>query len=271
MNLKPRFRLQVENLDVRYGNLRALALDSLNVSGNTISLIGHNGSGKSTLLKTILQLTNPKCGTIKAEFLKDGNWTPLVPEDHMVFSPENGAVFSDVSLKNYIELWCRIKHGDAKYYLKGGAEVLDKLELHDLLGRLGRQLSKGQRKRAQIAIGLIAKPTLFLLDEPFDGLDVKQATHLANILSDAAKSMCLLLCSHNLPLIEHLSDNVIVLSDGKSVASGNVPTVCEQLYNPLCNPHGLEENSVRQPIHASLNDAMSAYLGLTGSKLSPGI
>ena len=226
---KPTATIRMANLVVEYDSLFSLKCKRLAVSGNVISIIGHNGAGKSTLLKSILDLLPIKHGRITALMNHSGAAFKLYPEQHMAFCPESGAVFSDISVENYIKLWCRIRHRNARYYREEGAYYIELLNLQPLLKKLGRELSKGQRRRVQTAIGFIMQPELFLLDEPFDGLDVQKTHELSEIIESHSSKMAFILSSHRMDVIERLSDSVIVLDQGSIFAKGDVKKVSSQL------------------------------------------
>ena len=225
-----RVRFRAADLQVNYERTVALDVPELTASGRIIAVIGHNGSGKSTLIKSILQLLVPKKGSLVSEWVgPDGSATPLVPEEHMAFAQENGGVFADISVESYVRLWCRIKRRDSNYYKGGGRAYIDALNIAPLFGKLGRELSKGQRRRVQAAVGFLTSPRLFLFDEPFDGLDIAQSTQLANTMHEASRSMGMVLSSHRMDVVERLADLVIVLQAGKVLTVGGVEQVCRML------------------------------------------
>lgn len=225
-----RLELSARNLTVAYDKEIALRSAHFNLKGKVIAVIGHNGSGKSTLIKTILGLLAPREGSIEAAWrTSEKDRLLLVPEEHMAFSPENGAVFSDMSVESYVKLWCRIKHRSANYYRREGAEYIEKLEVAPLLSKLGRELSKGQRRRVQSAVGFLCRPKLFLFDEPFDGLDIVQSTHLTNIMLEQASQMAIVVSSHRMEVVERIADLIVVLEAGRVVTYGSVEEVCSML------------------------------------------
>ncbi len=136
---------------------------------------------------------------------------------------------ADVTVENYLKLWCRIKQGRASYLRHEGAGILEELEVTPLLRKLGRELSKGQRRRVQIAAGFLISPKLFLFDEPFDGLDVSQSNRLSLILERKSREMSMIISSHRMEVVERLADHVIVLEKGSVLASGSVDEVCTEL------------------------------------------
>lgn len=222
-------RIQARDLRIAYERTVALNIPYLDAEGRIIAVIGHNGSGKSTLLKTILKLLSPKGGQLETSCLTSQTEYTLVPEKHMAFSPENGAVFADVSVESYLKLWCRIKQNSATYYRREGAPILERLEIPPLLHKLGRELSKGQRRRVQIAAGFLLSPKLFLFDEPFDGMDVSQSNSLSSFLEEKVADTNMIISSHRMEVVERLADLIIVLENGKIIATGSIDQVCTEL------------------------------------------
>jgi ABC-2 type transport system ATP-binding protein len=220
--------IKLEHLKVCYADTMALKVDQLSAKGNAIALVGHNGSGKSTMIKTVLGLLQPKAGSLNV-YSADNLSKRLVPEQHMAFAPENGAVFADITVENYLKLWCRIKAGNASYYKRAGSRYVERLELTELLPKLGRELSKGQRRRVQIAVGFLSNPELFLFDEPFDGLDVHQSNQLLQLMLEETENMSIIVSSHRMEMVERVSDQVIVLENGGIVTHGSIDQVCEAL------------------------------------------
>ena len=218
--------VRAHNLVVRYSDLVALDIPKLECSGSVIALLGHNGAGKSTLLKTVLGLLEPLSGHVS--FTK-GDGSILKPERDMAFCPENGAIFADITVERYLECWCRITRNDARYYRTAGSKYVELLSIAELLKKKGRELSKGQRRRVQTALGFMGDPALFLFDEPFDGLDVQRTNDLMEIVEQERSHRSFMISSHRMDVMERLADTVILLQHGEIACSGTVSQVCKTL------------------------------------------
>jgi ABC-type multidrug transport system ATPase subunit len=242
----PRVTIEADNLVIRYADLQALEIRSLYRDGGVFALLGHNGAGKSTFIKTLLGLLEPHSGSVVAF---DSAGRRLVPERDMAFCPENGAVFADIVVEEYLRLWCRIKHNDPCYYKQAGAHYVERLALRPLLRKRGRELSKGQRRRVQTALGFMSNPRFFLFDEPFDGLDVQRTNELMEIVEEERDQRAFLISSHRMDVMERLADTIVVLQEGQVRCDGQPEAVCEQLVGNCHDGRRL-----------SLTDAMRYHL-----------
>ncbi len=267
--------MQVEvsckNLIVNYGVHCALSIEHLTLRGGVVALLGHNGAGKSTLMKALLDLLPhpPRSLQVRGP---DGEL--FTSSSHMAFCPETGAIFEDISVAEYVGLWCRLKHHDSNYYRKAGQTYMELLEISPLLRKKGRELSKGQRRRVQTAIGFLTKPRLFLIDEPFDGLDVQRTQELADIILAHRESTSFVISSHRMDVMERLADAALVLEQGLVATAGSIEDVCKSLAGSnLLITHAANPTHLCEMLKAQLPSALVSQLGdqvsVTGHTLDP--
>jgi ABC-2 type transport system ATP-binding protein len=268
----PSVTIKLKDLKISYENQVALICKEAQFTGNIIALIGHNGAGKSTFLKTLLGLLLPKEGTV--EVTAGESSAILRPEQDIAFCPESGSVFSDITVRQYVELWCRLKKKEPYFYkTKEGQEVIKQMDMGPLMGKLGRELSKGQRRRVQTAVGFLIEPKLFLIDEPFDGLDVQHTHKLTAFIRSLSQNMAFVISSHRMDVMERLADFVIVLHQGGVKSSGSVSKVAEDLAGRTFVMDADEDHEKVQKIltstwKESVVNLLGGYITITGDRIS---
>lgn len=235
--------ITAKDLEIKYERQVALSISELSISGTILAVLGHNGAGKSTLLKTLLGLLRPQHGTLYAS---NSSGERLIPELHMAFCPENGAVFEDIRVADYLRIWLRLRAKNDSLKSERVEKLLSIFEVDPLLKKYGRELSKGQRRRVQSVVGFLIEPTLFLFDEPFDGLDVQKTAELAEILENYKEKTAFIVSSHRMDVIERVADSGIVLANGKVVAQGDISSLSSQL--------GGKSIAIRKDLFTSNND-----------------
>ncbi|RIL12053.1 MAG: hypothetical protein DCC75_01170 [Proteobacteria bacterium] len=273
MEAERKIEIRADNLRVAYGASIALNLPALEVKGNIIALIGHNGAGKSTMIKSVLGLLPPRSGSLRVTQSLPGTPQLLSPEEHMAFCPESGAVFADIKVESYIKLWCRLKHRDANFYKKAGSKYIEMMKLGPLLSKLGRELSKGQRRRVQTAIGFLCEPQLFLCDEPFDGLDVQKTSELIEIIQTQTARMSFVISSHRMDVVERLADVIVVLKEGAAISVGAPKSVCRELCGAGFKIGGMQNaaalmEALRQKFPTALISRLDDKICVAGQDLN---
>ena len=210
------------NLTKRYGRLTALHDVSFSIrDGEILGLIGPNGSGKTTLFECLGGVLPIDGGMV----LQDGR--PLTPADRassLFYLPDGIAPWPSQTVRWALEFVQEFFGGRIPYPTPGLAEVIEQLDLEVILDSTIGTLSKGQRKRALLAIGLlIPRPTL-LADEPFDGLDLRQSRDVAQTLrSHAAAGRTMFLSIHQIGDAARVCDRFVLLSGGRVCGEGTLP------------------------------------------------
>ena len=210
--------LQATNLTKRYGRLTALNDVSFSVrEGEVLGLIGPNGSGKTTLFECLGGVLPLDGGTV----LQNGR--PLTPRDRasaLFYLPDAIAPWPSQTVRWALQFVQRFFQGSAQSI----AEVIEQLDLEVILGATIGTLSKGQRKRALLAIGLLIPRPILLADEPFEGLDLRQSRDVARTLrAHAAGGRTMFLSIHQIGDAARVCDRFVLLSGGRVCGEGTLP------------------------------------------------
>ena len=214
--------LQVSGLTKRYGSLTALSDVSFAIRpGEILGLIGPNGSGKTTLFECLGGVLPADGGALLREA------RPLSPAERtatIFYLPDGIAPWPTETLRwalHFVVGFWRTDGEPAAAALR--ADVVDRLELAPLLDARIGALSKGQRKRALLAIGLLTPQPILLADEPFDGLDLRQTREVARTLRHyAAAGRTMLLSIHQIADAARVCDRFVLLSGGRARGEGTL-------------------------------------------------
>src|SRR5580698_5395968 len=215
--------VEVENLRKIYGNKAAVDGLSLTVPrGCFFGFLGPNGAGKTTTIKMLMGLAPPTSGTIRLlelpmpeRALEIKQRIGLVPDESLLFDHLTGGEF--------IEFVGRLYGLDRGVARARSSELMELFELADDGRKLIAEYSKGMRKRVAMAAALIHRPELYLMDEPFEGVDAVGARLMKDILLEQVRhGATIFLTSHVLEVVERLCDRVAIINDGKLVLEGSM-------------------------------------------------
>jgi ABC-2 type transport system ATP-binding protein len=225
----PDLAIEIQNLQKSYNGVPAV--DGLSITvpqGCFFGFLGPNGAGKTTTIKMLMGLAQPDAGAISvlglplpAKSLEIRKEIGLVPDDSLLFDYLNGA--------EYLEFVGRL-YGLARPLAKErGNELLELFQLDENQRKLIGEYSKGMRKRVAMAAALIHRPKLFLMDEPFEGVDAVGARLMKDILLEQVRhGATIFLTSHVLEVVERLCDQVAIINRGKIVVQGNMDDLRRQ-------------------------------------------
>jgi ABC-2 type transport system ATP-binding protein len=213
--------ISVRNLRKVYGNKAAVDGLSLTVPrGCFFGFLGPNGAGKSTTIRMLTGLIPPTSGEIEllgmpmpGQALEIKKRIGLVPDESLLFDRLTGGEFLEFVGRMY---------GLARPVARERSKALLALfELSENGRKLIAEYSKGMRKRVAMAASLIHHPDLFLMDEPFEGVDAVGARLMKDILVDQVqRGATIFLTSHVLEVVERLCDRVAIINEGRIVTEG---------------------------------------------------
>ena len=227
---------EVERLSKRFGDVTALDGVSFQVrDGEVLGLIGPNGAGKTTLFECMAGVLPADGGVLRTE----GREATMQERHRILFY-----------VPDHIAPWGSQPVGWALDYTVGffggrgdlREAVVAQLDLGGLLDRPIAALSKGQRKRALLAIGLLARQRALLIDEPFDGLDLRQTREVAAALrAHCARGRTLFLSIHQIGDAARICDRFVLLSNGRVRGEGTIAELAEHAASRGAAGSSLEE------------------------------
>lgn len=215
--------IRVRNLRKSYGDKAAVdGLDLEVPRGSFFGFLGPNGAGKTTTIRMLMGLAPPTSGEIELlglrmpeQALEIKKRIGLVPDESLLFDNLTGA--------EYLEFTGRMYSLDRAVARERTGELLDLFQLENAATKLIGEYSKGMRKRVAMSAALIHRPELFLMDEPFEGVDAVGARLMKDLLQDQVRhGGTIFLTSHVLEVVERLCDRVAIIHEGKLVLSGSM-------------------------------------------------
>ena len=236
--------LAVDALTKRYGGRDAPpAVDGVSFSlarGETLGIVGESGSGKSTVARIVLGLVEPDAGTVTL----DGQPWNGIPEAarrtrrarlQLIAQDPYSSFDPRYSVGRIIGEGLEVVglHGDARR--RRVLQLLDEVQLGAAcLDRYPRELSGGQRQRVAIARAFASNPALLVADEPVSALDVSIQAQVLDLLADlqAEHGTAMLFISHDLGVVHHVADRILVMRRGRVVESGPVTQVFDAPSHP---------------------------------------
>ena len=218
---------QAQGLSKRFGRIQALTGVTFHVrAGEVLGLIGPNGAGKSTLFECLAGVLPLDSGRIIASEERSSL---------LFYVPDGIAPWPAQSVRWALDFTIGFLGGRANVL----DQVVDQMDLRPLLDQPMGTLSKGQRKRALLAIGLLTPQPALLIDEPFEGLDLRQARDIAMALrAHAARGRTLFLSIHQISDAARFCDRFVLLNRGRVRGEGTVQELAALANHP---GHDLEE------------------------------
>lgn len=215
--------IRTRGLRKLYGSKAAVdGLDLTVPSGCFFGFLGPNGAGKTTTIHILIGLVPPSAGEVEIlgmplepNLLQIKKLIGIVPDENVLFDRLTGSEF--------LQFVGRMYGLERDLVAERSRELLGLFELSSQPRKLIAEYSKGMKKRVALAAALIHRPQLFLLDEPFEGVDPVGARLMKDILlNQVRQGVTIFLTSHVLEVVERLCDRVAIINEGKVVIEGSM-------------------------------------------------
>ncbi len=207
--------MRARGLVKRYGGREALrGVDLEAEAGELVAVIGPNGAGKTTLLSILAGIAKPDGGEVQ------------VPAEGVGWVPQQAALYRRLTVEENLLLFARLEgHEDPA---ASSEEMLELTGLVERRAEIVARLSGGNQQRINIAIGLLSRPQVLLLDEPSVGLDPRQRARLWEFVAGLAeRGTTVVFSTHDIQEAERYGRRVLVLADGESLFDGSADELRE--------------------------------------------
>lgn len=232
--------LKIKHISVIFDGFKALTEVDINVKRHTIHFfIGPNGAGKTTLLDIICAKTKPTFGTVHF-YPENRNKIRLTGmKEYKIVNEGIGrkfqvpSVFVELtvkenmilSLKGHKGVWESIFYRLSKEDEENIMEVLKKVGLEDRIDVKAGSMAHGEKQWLEIAMQLVQKPEIIMLDEPAAGMGKPETFRTGELLKEIKKECTIIVVEHDMDFVKQIADTVTVLHEGKVLMEGNVSEV----------------------------------------------
>lgn len=211
------YQLEIKNLRKRYSGQKEDVLRGISLivkPGEVFGFLGKNGAGKSTTLKCITGILPIDFGSVKICGY-DINSNPLEAKFHFGYVSDNHLTYEEMTGREYLHFIASVYRVSNKDFQERFLNLIKLFEIEEAIDRFIRFYSLGMKQKIAIIASLIHKADLWILDEPFSGLDVGVAFQLKKYIQEyKAKGKSVFLTSHNLDSVEKICDRVAIIQEG---------------------------------------------------------
>jgi ABC-2 type transport system ATP-binding protein len=212
--------LELRGLTKRYGTLTAVRDLSFDVRpGEVFGFVGSNGAGKTTTMRIVLGVLLADAG----EILWNGKPIEFETRRRIGYMPEERGLYPKMRAGEQLTYLAELHGVDPATAAKAAEQWLQRFDLAQRAKDEIQKLSHGNQQRVQLAAALVFDPLMLILDEPFAGLDPEAVDSMSEVLHErAAAGVPVIFSSHQLELVERISDRVGIIRRGHLIASGTV-------------------------------------------------
>jgi ABC-2 type transport system ATP-binding protein len=213
--------IQTKNLSKWYGNVLGLSDVTLEIEPGITGILGPNGAGKSTFLKLITGQIKSNIGTVTIKGQQVWNNYPLFSQ--IGFCPEQDSFYEEMTGWQFVTSLLKLYHLLPDEINAKAEKALDIVELTQDKDRALRSYSRGMRQRLKVAQAIAHDPEIIILDEPLNGLDPLGRRKIIRLVKEyEGEGRTIVVSSHVLPEIEAMTQNIILIHQGKIFAQGDI-------------------------------------------------
>ncbi len=230
--------VMLDHVSKWYGEVIGINDISLAIEGGVTGILGPNGAGKSTLFKILMGRLKPSKGTVRLFGIDP--WKSTTPYRRIGYVSESERMYDWMTSLDFISTLARLHGMSREEAVERSKHVLNFVGLEDVYHKEIGKYSKGMRQRVKIAHALVHNPDLIILDEPLHGCDPIARTSIMNVIRElGSQGKTVLVSSHILEEIERITEQIVILHNGKLLAIGNLHAIRDLLDQ---HPHRIVIN-----------------------------
>ncbi len=216
----PTYMIQVSKLKKSFGTTLAVNNLSFKIKkGEIVGFLGPNGAGKTTIMRLLTGYLSPDQGSITIAG-QDLHHHLQAAQSKIGYLPENNPLYHDMLVSEIFDLVANLKHIPQSKRKSAFDFVVNAVSIDDVYYRPINELSKGYRQRVGMALALMHRPDILILDEPTEGLDPNQRTEVRSLIKDLAKNRTIILSTHVMGEAAAVASRLLIINQGEIVADG---------------------------------------------------
>ncbi|MBE7040910.1 MAG: ATP-binding cassette domain-containing protein [Ruminococcaceae bacterium] len=248
--------IKIKNLTKKYG--KKLAVDNISFTvkeGEILGFLGPNGAGKSTTMNILTGYLSATSGEVSVGGF-DILDNPIEAKKKIGYLPEHPPLYMDMTVREYLDFVYDLKQvkEDREEHI---SKICDTVKITDVADRLIANLSKGYKQRVGIAQAMVGNPEILILDEPTVGLDPKQIIEIRSVIKKLGRQHTVILSSHILQEVNAVCERVLIINNGKLVASDTPENLGKTISN---------ENKFQLRVAGEERAILDALEGISGIK-----
>jgi ABC-2 type transport system ATP-binding protein len=212
--------VKITNITKSFGPVKAVDDVSFGIEkGELFGLLGPNGAGKTTCIRVMLDIFKPDQGSVAIL----GGPMSEAKKNLIGYMPEERGLYQDIPLERCLTYLGSLKGLSPAEVKQRAQGYLERFDLAAHKHKKVKELSKGMQQKAQIIVTLLHRPELLIVDEPFSGLDPVNTQMVKDLLREQRdQGVTIVLCSHQMNLVEELCDRIVLIDHGKVMLYGEL-------------------------------------------------
>lgn len=215
--------VEITHITKTFGSVKAVDDVSFSIEkGELFGLLGPNGAGKTTAIRCMLDIFKPDSGSVSIL----GGAMDEAKKNQIGYMPEERGLYQDISLDRCLNYLGALKGLSQAQVKQSSQAYLERFDLASHRTKKVKELSKGMQQKAQIIATLLHQPDLLIVDEPFSGLDPINTQLVKDLLRELhQKGVTIILCSHQMNLVEELCDRIVLIDHGRALLYGDLEEI----------------------------------------------